>query len=78
MTQRQLSDEEFKKIVEDLQRELTAKLAFLNNSGVVGSNCLVYDKLFWLEFYVVSPLYYRFQRHLINWGTPSHDVLHKQ
>ena len=71
MTQRKLSDEEFEKIVEYLRRELTAKLAFLNNR-VIGSNCPLSEKLFGLEFYVVSPLYYRLQRHLIDWGTRSH------
>ena len=70
MTQRQLSDEEFEKILEDLRRELTAKLAFLNNR-VIESNCTLSSKLFGLEFYVVSPLYYRLQRHLIDWGTRS-------
>ena len=70
MTQRQLSDEEFEKIVEDVRRELTAKLAFLNNR-VIGSNCTLSRKLLGLEFYVVFPLYYRFQRHLIDWGTRS-------
>ena len=71
MTQRQLSDEEFEKILEDLRRELTAKLAFLNNR-VIGSSCPLSHKLFELEFSVVSPLYYRLQRHLIDWGTRSH------
>ena len=70
MTERQLSDEEFEKILEDLRRELTAKLAFLNNR-VIGSSCTLSSKLFGLEFYVVSPLYYRLQRHLIDWGTRS-------
>ena len=70
MTQRQLSDEEFEKIVEDVRGELTAKLAFLNHR-VIGSNCPLSNKLFWLEFYVLSPLYYRLQRHLIDWGTRS-------
>ena len=65
MTQRQLSDEEFEKIVDDVRRELTAKLAFLN-STVIGSNCTLSHKLFDLEFGVVSPLYYRLQRHLID------------
>ena len=76
MTQRQLSDEELEKIVEDVRRELTAKLVFLNHR-VIGSHSPLF------EFGVVSPLYYR---HLIDWGTPewihyqeiSHDVLHKQ
>ena len=70
MTQRQLSDEEFEKILKDLRRELTAKLAFLNNR-VIGSSCTLSSKLFGLEFYVVSPLYYRLQRHLVDWGTRS-------
>ena len=70
MTQRQLSDEEFEKILKDLRRELTAKLAFLNNR-VIGSSCTLSSKLFGLEFYVVSPLYYRLQRHLIDCGTRS-------
>ena len=77
MTQRQLSDEELEKIVDEVRRELTAKLAFLNHR-VIGSNCPLSEKLFGLELYIVSPLYYRLQRHLINWGTRSHDVLHKQ
>ena len=70
MTQRDKSDEEFEKIVKDLQRELTAKLAFLNDRVVI-SKCTLSQKLLGLEFYVVSPLYYRFQRHLIDWGIRS-------
>ena len=70
MTERQLSAEEFEKILEDLRRELTAKLAFLNNRAI-GSNYPLSSKLSGLEFYVVSPLYYRLQRHLIDWGTRS-------
>ena len=35
MTQRDISDEEFKKIVKDLQKELTAKLAFLSDREVI-------------------------------------------
>ena len=71
MNQRQLSDEEFKKIFEDVRRELTSKVAFLNDT-VIGSNCSLSHKLFAQEFGVVSPLYYRLQRHLIDWGTRSH------
>ena len=50
MNQRQLSEEEFEKIVEDVWRDLTAKLAFLNHR-VIGSH----SPLFELEFGVVSP-----------------------
>ena len=64
MTQRQLSDEELKKIVEDVRGELTAKLVFLNHR-VIGSHSPLF------EFGVVSPLYDRLQRHLIDWGTRS-------
>ena len=70
MTQRQLSDEELEKIVEDVRGELKAKLALLNHI-VNGRNCTLSQKLFWLEFYTISPLYYRLQRHLIDWGTRS-------
>ena len=70
MTQRQLSAEEFEKIVDEVRRELTAKLAFLDER-VIRSNCPLSHKLFVLEFSVVSPLYYRLQRHLIDWGTRS-------
>ena len=65
-----ISEEEFETIVEDVQRELTAKLAFLNER-VVGSNFPLSQRLLGLEFHVFCPLYYRFQRHLIDWGTRS-------
>ena len=71
MTQRQLSAEEFEKIIDEVRRELTAKLAFLDER-VIRSKCPLSHKLFELEFSVVSPLYYRLQRHLIDWGTRSH------
>ena len=69
MNHRQLSEEEFEEIVKDVRRELTAKLAFLNDRV---SKCpLFYVRLLELEFNVISPLYYRLQRHLIDWGTRS-------
>ena len=64
MTQRQISEEEEFK---DLQRELTAKLAFLNNREVI-SKCTVSETLVGLEFYVISPLYHRLQKHLNDQG----------
>ena len=64
MTQRQISEEEEFK---DLQRELTARLAFLNNREVI-SKCTVSEKLVGLEFYVISPLYHRLQKHLNDLG----------
>ena len=60
MTQRQISEEEF---VKDLQRELTAKLAFLNHREVI-SKRTVSEKLVGLELYEISTLYHRLQKHL--------------
>lgn len=71
MTSKQVSEEEFEKILEDLRRELSTKLAFLNKRVLEGNSPLCH-KLFGLEYYVVSPLYYRLQRHLIDWGTRSY------
>ena len=49
----------------------TAKLAFLNKRVLEGNSPLCH-KLFGLEYYVVSPLYYRLQKHLIDWGTRNY------
>ena len=69
MTQRRIyEEEEFEKIVKDLQRELTAKLAFLNHR-VITSKCTVSEKLVGLKFYVISPLYHRLQKHLTDLGS---------
>ena len=62
-----MSEEEFEKTFKDLQRELTAKLAFLNNREVI-SKCTVSEKLVGLEFYVISSLYHRLQKHLTDLG----------
>ena len=64
MTLRRISEEEEFK---DLQRELTAKLAFLNNRVVI-SKCTLSEKLVGLEFYVISSLYHRLQKHLNDLG----------
>ena len=71
MTSRKLSDEELEKVVEDIRKELTAGFAFLNERVVDGEGTFS-SKRFNLEFGVVSPLYHRRQRHLIDWGTRSH------
>ena len=67
MTQRQISEEEFEEFVKDLQRELTAKLAFLNNRVVI-SKCTLSETLVGLEFYMISTLYHRLQKHLNDLG----------
>ena len=61
------SDEEFEKIVKDLQRDLTAKLAFLSDREVISKYTLS-EKWAWLEFYVISPLYHRLQKQLTDLG----------
>ena len=63
------SEQKLEEIVEDLRKGLNAGLLFL--SEIEGDRSLSH-RWFDLEFGVVSPLYYRLQRHLIDWGTRSH------
>ena len=70
MTTDKYSEEDFKKIVEEIRNELTYKLAFLDRIEVEEDS--LPRKFFVLEFFVVSPLYYRLLRHLIDWGTRTH------
>ena len=70
MTAEKCSEEDFKNIVEDIRNELTAKLAFLSER--LDKEDSLSRKFFMLEFGVVSPLYYRLLRHLIDWGTRTH------
>ena len=71
MTTEKYSEEDFKKIVEEIRNELTAKLAFLSERLDKEEDSLS-GKFLLLEFFVVSPLYYRLLRHLIDWGTRTH------
>lgn len=70
MTTEKCSEEDFKNIVEDIRNELTAKLTFLLER--LDKEDSLSRKFFMLEFGVVSPLYYRLLRHLIDWGTRTH------
>ena len=65
---RQLTDEEFDRILEEIRKELTNKLAFLNERV---KDISLSRKLFNLSLVFFSPSYYRFQRHLIDWGIRS-------
>ena len=65
------SEQKLEEIVEDLRKELNAGLLFLSEK-VVECDRSLSKRWFNLEFGVVSPLYYRLQRHLIDWGTRSH------
>ena len=54
-----------------MRKKLNAALVFLSKRVIIG-DCTLWYNLFNLEFGIVSPLYYRLQRHLIDWGTLSH------
>ena len=65
------SEQRLEEIVEDLRKELNAGLLFLSEKVDEGNRSLSH-RWFNLEFGVVSPLYYRLQRHLIDWGNRPH------
>ena len=69
---RVLTEREFDEIVVVLREELERRLKILSEDKIVGSDRELSHRLFHLEFDVVSPLYYKLQRHLIDWGTRSH------
>ena len=67
------SEQKLEEIVEDLRKGLNAVLSYLDwNERVPEGDRSLSKRWFNLEFGVVSPLYYRLQRHLIDWGTRSH------
>ena len=67
------SEQKLEEIVEDLRKELNAGLVFLEwNERVSEGDRSLSERWFNLEVGVVSLLYYRLQRHLIDWGTRSH------
>ena len=67
-----LTEREFEEIVVVLREELERRLKILSEDKIVGSDRELSHRLFHLEFKVVSPLYYKFKNHLINWGTLTH------
>ena len=67
-TERSLTEKEVGEIVEDLIKELTVASKYLEK-GVLEGDRPLSNKIFNLELGVVSPLYYRLQRHLIDWGS---------
>ena len=69
MTSCDLTCKKIDEIVDDIRKELNAALAFLLERVDEADGT---RKWFNLEFGVVSPLYYRLQRHLIDWGTRNH------
>jgi len=69
---RVLAEREFDKLVVVLREELERRLKILYEDIIVGSDCKFSHSIFHLEFNVVSPLYYKLQRHLIDWGNRTH------
>ena len=67
---RVLTEREFDEIVADLREELERRLKILSEDKIQASS--VGHAKFHLEFDVVAPLYYRLQRHLIDWGTRTY------
>ena len=81
---KQLTEEDFKQIFQEIRKDLTEKLAFLNERVIIPTARFEQESnnlgrnFFNLEYLVVSPLYYRLQRHLIDWGNRSdHPHLNK-
>ena len=68
---RTLTEQEFEVILLVLREELEKRLKLLSEDRIRGTDRDLSTRIFNLEFGVVSPLYYRFQRHLIDWGTRS-------
>ena len=67
---RVLTEQEFGEIVADLRERFERSLKILSEAEIQAS--VVGHARFHLEFDVVAPLYYRLQRHLIDWGTRAH------
>ena len=67
---RVLTEQEFGEIVADLRERFERSLKILSEAEIQAS--VVGHARFHLEFDVVAPLYYRLQRHLIDWGTRTH------
>ena len=65
-----MNDRDVVEIVQDLRRILNRPSDVLEE--IEEGERPLHVKLFDLELHVVSPLYYRLQRHLIDWGDPKH------
>ena len=66
MTHRILDERAVKEIIEDLRQQLNRASGVLARIEEEGERPL-HEKIFVLELELVSPLYYRLQRHLIDW-----------
>jgi len=65
MTSRILDETDLQEILEGLRRQLNQASNILTE--VEDNKRTLSHKLFHLQFRLVSPLYYRLQRHLIDW-----------
>jgi len=62
---RVLNERDVEEIVQDVRQELNRASKFLEK--IEEGERTLSRKIFDLEFHLVSPLYYRLQRHLIDW-----------
>jgi len=69
MTHRILDERAVKEIIEDLRQELNRASGIL--ARLEEGERPLHVKILDLELRLVSPLYYRLQRHLIDWGDRS-------
>ena len=69
MTHRILDARDVKEIIEDLKQQLNLASEIL--ARLEEGEKPLHVKIFDLELRLVSPLYYRLQRHLIDWGDRS-------
>jgi len=65
MTHRILDERDVKEIIEDLKQQLNLASSIL--ARLEEGERPLHVKIFDLELRLVSPLYYRLQRHLIDW-----------
>ena len=75
MVSEEVSKRKFEEVSADLLKELETGLDQLRELVIKDEQRKeksLSGKWFHLEFGVVSRLYYRLQRHLIDWGTRSH------
>ena len=76
MSSEEESERKFEEVSDDLLKELEIGLDQLRKLVIKDEQRKekksLSGKWFHLEFGVVSRLYYRLQRHLIDWGTRSH------
>ena len=68
MNPRILDERDLKEILEDLREQLNRAYDVVDSVEKEGEKYPLHARIIDLEIRLVSPLYYRLQRHLIDWG----------